>query len=133
MIAYVVGFAFDAENVALIRKLRPDWQKGHLNGIGGHIEKGEPSHTAMVREFEEEAGLEVPAWETYIRLQGGGWSCDFFRAFDVDLTRVKTMTDEEVIVVPARSLPSDVLVDLNWLIPLALDPQPRIPIFVLYD
>ena len=37
---YVVGFAFDKkrENVALIQKNRPPWQKGKLNGIGGHIE-----------------------------------------------------------------------------------------------
>ena len=39
MTEYVVGFmlSIDGEDVALIRKERPAWQKGRLNGIGGHI------------------------------------------------------------------------------------------------
>ncbi len=37
---YVVGIIFDDQNnVLLINKLRPDTQKGMLNGIGGKIEK----------------------------------------------------------------------------------------------
>lgn len=40
---YVVGFLFDSEfrQVALIRKQKPQWQAGLLNGIGGKIEYGE--------------------------------------------------------------------------------------------
>ena len=38
----VVGFAFteDRRSVILIRKNRPEWQAGRLNGVGGHIEPG---------------------------------------------------------------------------------------------
>ena len=121
MTAYACGFAFDAEeNVALIRKLRPGWQKGRLNGIGGHIEEGEGSLPAMKREFEEEAGLKVSDWQHFITLEGDNWFCDFYRAFFVDLTKVRTTTDEEVIVIPARRLPPDVITNLNWLVPLAI-------------
>ena len=53
---YEVGFEFTASNdlVLLIRKNRPEWQKGKLNGIGGHIKVGETPLEAMRREFEEE-------------------------------------------------------------------------------
>ncbi len=123
-VSYVVGFAFDGGgNVALVRKARPDWQKGRLNGIGGHIEVLEPSHAAMVREFEEETGVTIPEWDLYATLQGKDWECYFFRAFEVDFTFLKTTTDEEILVCPVNPLPEDVLPNLQWLIPLALDPE----------
>lgn len=40
---YVLGFMFSTEDrgqkVALIKKLKPKWQAGLLNGIGGKIEQ----------------------------------------------------------------------------------------------
>lgn len=75
MTEYVLGFAFTHDyalfnRVMLIRKLKPDWQAGHLNGIGGKVEPGEDPHRAMAREFEEEAGLEsMPSgWLKYAEL-----------------------------------------------------------------
>ncbi len=58
---YVAGFYFSecGERVALIRKLKPEWQRGWLNGIGGKVEPGESPLSAMVREFEEEAGARI--------------------------------------------------------------------------
>ena len=59
MTTYVIGFMFtnDWKDVLLIRKNRPAWQAGKLNGVGGHIEPGEEPIQAMVREFKEETGL----------------------------------------------------------------------------
>lgn len=58
---YVVGFCFGSEilkgTVVLLRKNKPEWQKGLLNGPGGLIEKDEPPLAAMVREFYEEVGV----------------------------------------------------------------------------
>ncbi len=141
MISYVVGFAFDegpylyriGGEVALIRKARPDWQKGRLNGIGGHIEEGESSPEAMVREFKEETGVEIVDWDLFAKLQGSDWSVDFYRAFGIDLTTLKTTTDEEVLVYPVDQLPSDVLPNLRWLIPLSLDPDLKNPQWIRYD
>ena len=131
--AYVVGFAFDTEsNVALIRKARPDWQKGRLNGIGGHIEEGESSHEAMVREFIEETGVEVASWDLFARLLSKEWSVDVFRAFGVNLTTLKTTTDEEVLVYHVKHLPLEVLPNLLWLIPLAETFEPITPVEVIY-
>jgi hypothetical protein len=38
---YVCGFMFanDFTEVALIRKNKPEWQRGKLNGIGGKVEQ----------------------------------------------------------------------------------------------
>ena len=49
---YVAGFMFDSsyENVLLIRKTKPKWQEGLLNGVGGKIEPGEKELDAMKRE-----------------------------------------------------------------------------------
>lgn len=58
---YVLGYIFseDMEDVLLIRKERPYWQKGMLNGIGGKIEKEEMPREAIKREMLEEAGIET--------------------------------------------------------------------------
>src|ERR1044072_5346609 len=66
---YVAGFAFDSTlgNVALIQKLKgPHGMAGKWNGIGGKIEGTETPRSAMSREFQEEAGLYIPAAD---------WSC----------------------------------------------------------
>ena len=58
---WVVGFLMDsdAEQVILIRKNRPEWQAGKLNGVGGKVEPGELIGGAMYREFREETGVIV--------------------------------------------------------------------------
>ncbi len=130
---YTLGFAFDLpEDVAygdmntqvgLIRKARPEWQAGYLNGIGGHIEEGEPAHQAMVREFKEETGLHVPRWSGATVMGNDYFSVKVFKAFNVPLNDMESLTDEEVGVYRVNDLPDDVIFNLRWLIPLSLDPQ----------
>lgn len=56
---YVVSFIFKpgCNDVWLIRKNKPEWQKGCLNGIGGKVEKTETYRKAAIRELQEEAGI----------------------------------------------------------------------------
>ena len=65
--SYVVGFMFNpAENaVLLLRKNRPSWQVGKLNGIGGRIEGDETPQQAMRRECMEEVGLDCDQWKEF--------------------------------------------------------------------
>ena len=130
MKSYVLGFAFDEQfDVALIQKRRPEWQAGRLNGVGGKIEYADPDITsAMSREFEEEAGLLIPtdAWDHYATMRkrqhrSSGWVVYVFRTFEVPIPQLKSMTDEQLSIVPAYELPSSVLFNLRWLVPLALD------------
>ena len=53
-----LSFLIRAEHVLLLRIAgdRGSWS-GLLNGIGGHIERGEDPRTAALREIKEEAGL----------------------------------------------------------------------------
>jgi 8-oxo-dGTP pyrophosphatase MutT (NUDIX family) len=47
----------DARLIGLVRKARPDWQRGRLNLPGGRLEPGEDPAAAMERELREETGL----------------------------------------------------------------------------
>lgn len=128
---YVVGFIFSAdfEQVALIRKNRQDWQKGLLNGVGGHINPGEAEHEAMVREAREEAGIETlpDQWRKYAALDGGDFyvACLAVQLQVLDLTGlVKTMTDEKIEIHRVRDihpLRRDMIENTPWLIALAID------------
>jgi 8-oxo-dGTP diphosphatase len=106
---YVLGFLFskDREYVALIKKSRPEWQAGLLNGIGGKIEAGESELEAMQREFLEEAGVDtrdLDVWDKFrvMYFQGGRVSC--FRAFSDKIGFVHTETDEEVSIIRVEDL-----------------------------
>ena len=107
----VVGFMYyrATESVVLIRKNRPDWMNGCLNGVGGHVEVGESFAGAVVREFLEETGAvtTVDQWSRFCRLDSNhGTDVTFFAAI-VDEERecpVSTCTDEIVRVTLMRDL-----------------------------
>jgi 8-oxo-dGTP pyrophosphatase MutT (NUDIX family) len=126
----VCGFYFsrDKGRIVLIRKNRPDWQAGHLNGVGGKVEEGEFAIDAMRREFLEETGVDVEDWDPYCILvdEVHRFEVTYFRAFcpDLNLDRCKTMTDEEVHNFPVGAVFTlPVVHNLTWLVPMALDPN----------
>lgn len=102
---YVVGFVFDLRMehggskqapptmVLLIRKAKPAWQAGHLNGIGGKVEAGETFPQAMAREAREEST--GPSASNLIDVSAESW-----RHF-------ATLTGSEVYN-PSASLPAGV-------------------------
>ena len=129
--AYVAGFLFSADlsKVLLIRKLKPAWQAGKLNGVGGKVEPGETPTAAMVREFYEEAGGHIYNWK-YFASSGdpGTFTVDFFayRLSDDGLGIEALQSQEEeklevVNVADIHPLREDIIVSVSWLIPLAID------------
>jgi 8-oxo-dGTP diphosphatase len=120
---YVAGFAFNYTHslVALVKKSRPQWQAGRLNGIGGHIELGENPNEAMVREFLEETGVKTKAddWRLYQVLQSNLWEVSFFYTI-CNIQDCTTQTDEEIIITDVNNLPGNCITNLYWLIPLAV-------------
>lgn len=71
---YCLGFLFsEYDHVVLIEKVKPEWQRGLLNGVGGKLEEGESGLVGMIREFEEETGLRFDEWEERIILRGPDW------------------------------------------------------------
>ena len=121
---YACGFLFstDRHRLLLIRKRRPVWQAGHLNGVGGKLEHGETPIDAMKREFREEASLDIADWQPCLTLTGPDWRGHFFRAFG-DIDSARALTDEPLEVHLAMQLPPDVIPNLKWMVPLLLDDE----------
>lgn len=129
---YVVGFAFDKEfeHVALIEKLKPDFQKGKFNGIGGHIEGRETLQAAMKREFQEEAGLLTGlfSWKKFCVLKGNNndgseFQCYVFATI-LDLSKLKTVTEEKIGIFKVENVVCErlpLLANVRWLVPMAID------------
>ena len=129
---YVVGFAFSADRsqVLLVRKLRPDWQKDLLNGIGGKIEEGETPRIAMDRECIEETGCYFP-WTckglmTGINNDRSAFECHIFFAYTNSIHNFKQKEDEPLSIWSIKALAGESMLDnLNFLIPFGLiDDQP---------
>lgn len=120
----VVGFLFtticDILCVVLIEKQRPEWQKGKLNGVGGHMEKGESPLKTMTREFEEEAGITVDDWHVDIIMKSDLWRVYFFSTFaPYEIVKnVESKTDEEIIIIPVEKIHEyPVISNLKWIVP----------------
>lgn len=128
---YVVGFAFDDnDNVLLLSKQRPDWQRGKFNGPGGKVNPGEGITKAMVREFEEETGLPTKEkeWQAFAilmfrRPDDTPFEVHCFRAeLGKKLKHARTITDEEVMVVNVALAPKvNAIPNVPWLIFMARD------------
>lgn len=127
MKTYVLGFLFDdvGQAVVLIRKRKPAWQSGFLNGVGGKMEPEDALPCdAMARESVEEIGVS-PAWEPFGKLVCQDSLVFLFRAFDTAaFDAAKTMEAEEVEKVFVLDLENElVLPNLPWLVRMAQDDE----------
>lgn len=133
---YVLGFCFSnsLEEVWLIRKKRPAWQAGKLNGVGGHVEEGETPLCAMLRESFEEFGHADYNWQKF-----GEYTCAcpkpgrvyLFRGIErTEYPRPVMKTDEEPVLSLVESIALSplkprfkptVMSNLAWLVPMALE------------
>jgi 8-oxo-dGTP diphosphatase len=131
MTEYVVGFLIENQKgynynvpmVALIKKTKPEWQKGFLNGIGGKIEAGEEPLIAMIREFQEETGASVLEWRRFADLILNDGKVYCYVAFQ-DGVKIKTITEEIVAYYPVSGVLKMLLQtipNLPWLLGMALD------------
>lgn len=130
---YVLGFAFDEknENVVLIEKQKPEWQRGLHNGIGGKVEPSDGSnYVAMHREFKEETGLHsLPiSWYQFATMTfendilGGGAIVYCFKMFSDRIFQCKTTEQEEIRIFNVNEVDNIKTVPhLKILISLALD------------
>jgi len=126
---YVLGFMFDkkADKVALIQKIKPKWQEGLYNGVGGKIEEHDlNSHAAMVREFFEETGVLAQTWYSLLTMQEENvFSVDVYYTFSDCVELVRTMEKEVVKVFDLKEdwefIRSKSISNVPWLIMACLD------------
>lgn len=121
---YVLGFLFSMNFnwIVLIRKNKPEWQKGLLNGVGGKKEKGETILQCMQREFKEEAGIFIKDWFNFTIMSFPDYEVWCFMSTSHKCVLVSSPTNEPVDIYKANTLRSEkTILNLNWLIPLAQD------------
>lgn len=119
----VVGLLFDeaGDELLLLRKARPAWQAGYLNGPGGKLEDGESPAQAMTREFLEETGLRVEDWREVCVRRDQDTEVYFF-ASTGNLRDCRASTDEVIEIVRVSEITRlKVVYNLRWIVPLALD------------
>jgi 8-oxo-dGTP diphosphatase len=127
---YVAGFFFDdhAEKVALILKSKPEWQAGNFNAIGGKIEPGETPLDAMIRECEEEAGVTAEWHYRFTYQMENEFAVHFFTTFSSEqMDLIQSMEEEEISFFNPMALPTNVVYNLRWIIPMLLDEEVVIP------
>ncbi len=107
-----------------MRKTKPAWQAGRLNGVGGKIEPGEDAVTCIAREVEEETSLQIAkdAFRLVGRFHGQEWTMDVFsHAYQGNEQDAASREAEPVDWFSAETLPATVIPNLHWMIPFALE------------
>lgn len=129
---YVLALLFtpDRARVVLIHKARPAWQAGRVNALGGKLHPGETPAAAARREVREEAGVDVAGWEEFLVWDDPQYRMHALRAVDVAAHDARTAEDQPVFLADAHALPPNVVDNLRWLVPLALDPDVAAPVRV---
>lgn len=136
---YVLGFivCLDTKEVVLIKKNKPEFQKGFYNGIGGKIEEDdkEDAQLAMSRECKEECGLYIAPseWIAFCNMNSDesidkvsdSWNVECFITYIPlsVLNTIRSITDEEVtrFNLDKIYLESQLLGNVAWLIRMGLD------------
>ena len=129
---YVLALLFteDRRRVVLMHKTRPAWQAGRVNALGGKLLAGESPADAARREVREEAGVDVASWESFLVWDDPVYRMHALRAFDASAERARTAEDQAVFLADASALPPNVIDNLRWLVPLALDRDVAAPVLV---
>lgn len=124
---YVVGFAVTpGRKFLLVEKLRPKWQAGHLNGIGGKIEEEETPIAAMRREAAEEAGLGHLPWRKRGLMRGTNndgeeFECYVFCALSPGTFKHEQREDEPLgLYSLEEALARPHIANLEYLLPFVL-------------
>jgi 8-oxo-dGTP diphosphatase len=137
---FVVGFAFSktSNKYLLVEKLRPKWQEGCLNGIGGKIEPGELPMDAMDRECLEETGLILSPWTPRGVMKSTNNDSNEFKCYiyyvETDLIfGFKQLEDEKLgLYTMETALSKPHVANLEYLLPFGMCSDRRSFIEIMY-
>ncbi|MEO7039604.1 MAG: NUDIX domain-containing protein [Gemmatimonadaceae bacterium] len=120
----------DGGRVVLMRRTRPAWQAGRVNALGGSIMEGESAVSAARREVREECGVDVVEWRELVTWDDAEYRMVVLSSMSARAAEARTLEDQEVFLADVRALPENVIDNLRWLVPLALDRDVEFPIAV---
>jgi 8-oxo-dGTP diphosphatase len=128
MTDYVVGFMLEqlTERVVLVRKTKPAWQVGMLNGIGGKVEASDRTPLeAMEREWLEEMGYPHSRWRSIAVIRDERGAIHVFatevRMFPELPDKIDSGELVETIFLRDLANRRDVISQMKWLLPLAFE------------
>jgi 8-oxo-dGTP diphosphatase len=101
-----------------------------VNALGGKLAPGEVPAEGARREVREEAGVDVAEWEEFLVWEDPEYTMHALRAFDPAALEARTAEDQEVFLVAVHALPTNLIDNLRWLVPLALDRDVAVPVCV---
>lgn len=113
-----------------MRRTRPAWQAGCVNALGGKLAESESAADAARREVREEAGVDVEGWTEVLVWEDREYTMHVLQAVSDRAREVRTMEDQEVFLADVAELPREVIDNLRWLVPLALDEDVALPVRV---
>jgi 8-oxo-dGTP pyrophosphatase MutT (NUDIX family) len=91
MTGYSIGLMKFLDEIVLLKKARPEWQRGLLNLPGGKIEEGEHPRQCMAREWQEETGVFTyeSDWKQKLTIIGKEYTLYVFTTFPPDRCELK--------------------------------------------
>ncbi len=111
-------------------RTRPAWQAGRANALGGRLQPGESAAATARREVREECGVDVAEWREVLVWDDAEYVMHVMRSVSERALEARTIEDQEVFLADVRALPDNVIDNLRWLVPLALDAEVAFPIVV---
>ena len=123
-------YSADRRQVVLMRRTRPVWQAGRVNALGGRLLQGEDAAAAARREVREECGVDVPEWREVLVWEDAEYVMHVMRGASEQAREARTLEDQEVFLADVNALPDNVIDNLRWLVPLALDADVAFPVLV---
>ncbi len=119
---FVLGLIYNRNksHVLLVKKKRPDWQAGRVNGIGGKIEVDETPLQAMNREASEETHYGF-TFEHFLTFVCPGGTVYVFKAIcpTAEIT-FEQVEDEVLFISPVKDLPLNLMSNVRWIIPISI-------------
>ena len=116
MMRVVVGIITDNEEILLLKKNNPDWQKGLYNGIGGKVELNTTPLETIIKKCQEKLGVNISNWiELDSEISSSGIEIVYFLTTlnEGEIKKLQSQTDERAELFSINNLPTNILQDLK--------------------